>query len=489
MAAEWQRVRAVFEELIERDLAEARAELDRLQAREPEVAAEVRSLLDHHSHAGQFMDTPAIANDPDAFDDAPVVAGEAIGPYRIEREIGRGGMGRVFLATDTRLNRSVALKLLPAAVANHPGQRERLRREARAAASLSHPGICTVFALEEIDDRIVIASEFIDGQTLRAEIATGKKLPAAALEQAALELANALASAHERGITHRDLKPENILRAADGRLKILDFGLALQESLAPDDAQPRLTADGTLLGTPAYMAPEQLKGEPADARSDVFSLGVVLYELATGVHPFEAATPLATAARVLESTPARLTEVRADLPSHLVTAIERALAKRPADRFANASALGAVLRAADVGLAASGADVRQWWRRHQVVAIVLYLLATAAAWQVKEWVPGVARILFPFVGILSVVAAVFRGHLLFAEANNHASFADERARAKPVTAVTDVMIALALLWAGALANNRHEVWSLLIMGLGVGIALARFVVERSTERGAFGSGA
>jgi predicted Ser/Thr protein kinase len=481
MPATWQRIREVFEDLVERDADEARADLARLQAREPDVASEVASLLDHHSRAGQFLSVPAIANDPEAFDDAPVAPGEMIGAYRVEREVGRGGMGRVFLATDTRLQRAVALKLLPAAVASHPGQRERLRREARAAAALTHPGICTVYALEEIDDRLVIASEYIEGRSLRDEFAGGRAT-AVALEKAAIELADALASAHERGITHRDLKPENIMRAADGRLKILDFGLATVESAA-DGPGPRLTAEGMLLGTPAYMAPEQLKGEAADARSDVFALGVLLYEFAAGAHPFEASTPLATAARVLESQPLPMAQVRSDIPTPIAEAIGRALAKRPGDRFANAGELRAALNGGEARPVR--AEVTRWWRRHQIIVIVLYLLASAAAWQVKEWVPGVARVLFPFVGVLSVVGAVFRGHLVFAEQNNHASLAAERALAKPVTAVTDVLIALALVADGLIANERHEVWALLIMGLGVGIALARVVVERATTRGAF----
>jgi serine/threonine-protein kinase len=482
MPAPWQRVREVFEELIEHDAEDARAELARLQANEPEVASEVRSLLEHHSQAGAFMSQPAIASDPDAFDDAPVGAGELVGVYRIEREIGRGGMGRVFLATDTRLHRAVALKLLPSTVASHPGQRERLRREARAAAALTHPGICTVYALEEIDDRLAIVSEYVDGRSLRDEIAAGRA-SAATLEGAAIELADALASAHERGITHRDLKPENIMRAAGGRLKILDFGLAVVDG-AGDMPGPRLTAEGTILGTPAYMAPEQLKGEPADPRSDVFALGVLLYEFATGAHPFAATTALATAARVLEHHPAPTAQVRSDIPARLADAIDRSLAKRPGDRFQHAGEFRAALNGADGGMPRRR-DVTRWWRRHQIVATVLYLLASVAAWQVKEWVPGVARVLFPCVGILAVIGAVFRGHLVFAEQNNHVTFAAERARAKPVTAVTDVLIALALVADGLIANGGHEVWSLLIMGLGVGIALARLVVEPATTRGAF----
>ncbi|MEQ1870190.1 MAG: serine/threonine-protein kinase [Vicinamibacterales bacterium] len=488
MSASWARVRDLFETLVEHSADDARDALERLQEREPEVAAEVRSLLDHHRRAGGFMQTPAAALDADAFDDTPLVVGERIGAYQVEREIGRGGMGRVFLATDTRLHRPVALKLLPLAVAADSGQRERLRREARAAAQLSHPGICIIYALEEIDGHVLIVSEYVEGRSLGAEIGEGLRATAAIVERAAVELSDALASAHARGITHRDLKPDNVMRAVDGRLKILDFGLALMDTgMSAHPAQPRLTMAGAVLGTPAYMAPEQLKGEPADARSDVFALGVVLYELAAGVHPFAAATPLATAAGVIERTPAALTTFRTDLPSRVIGAIERALSKRAADRFATAAEFrdAVVSENGAQGRPAAPQDVAAWWRRHQLVAIALYFLASGVAWQVKEWVPGMASVLFPCVGILAIVGAVFRGHLLFAERMNHQSFARERARAGAVTGVTDVMIAVALIVAGGLVNAGHEVWSLLIMGLGVGVALARVLVERATTLAAF----
>jgi serine/threonine protein kinase len=407
-----------------------------------------------------------------------------VGPYLVDREIGRGGMGRVFLATDTRLHRSVALKLLPARTADHPGQRERLRREARAAAVLSHPGICTIYALEEIDNRLLIVSEYVQGHSLREEISGGRPPAGAEVERAAVELSEALAHAHQRGITHRDLKPENIMRAADGRLKILDFGLALIDEATVDMA--RLTVAGAVLGTPAYMAPEQLRGESADSRSDVFSLGIVLHELATGVHPFDAPTPVATAARVLESAPPRLADRRPDLSPRVAAAIDRALAKTPADRFASAAEMRASLTASAIQPVSALPSIAVWWRRHQMVVIGLYLIATVAAWQVKEWVPGPPHVLFPFVGILAVVGALFRGHLLFAEWANHAAFPAERLRAQPVTLVTDVLLGLALLADGGLANGGHEVASLLVMAFGVSIALARVVIERSTSRSAFG---
>ena len=198
-----------------------------------------------------------------------MAAGTDIGPYRIVEEIGRGGMGVVYDAEDTRLRRTVALKALPAEYARDPVRRERLTREARAAAALTHPSIATIYALEEHDGSLYLVSELVRGQTLRDELARGP-LPPERLLPTLIELASGLAAAHAAGIVHRDFKPENIVRCLDGRVKILDFGLA---RLAANET--RLTQTGTALGTPGYMPPEQLAGQDVDARTDVFAFGVV----------------------------------------------------------------------------------------------------------------------------------------------------------------------------------------------------------------------
>src|SRR5207247_1172829 len=166
---------------------------------------------------------------------------------------------------------------LPPRFTRDPAHRERLRREARAAAALTHPAICTVYALEELDEGLFIATEFVDGHTLREDMSSGGPRPAGEVVRTARELAGALAAAHAKGITHRDLKPENVMRTADGRLKILDFGLARIDTpdASPSAGRPLATLPGVLLGTPAYMAPEQLNGQPADARTDVFAYGVL----------------------------------------------------------------------------------------------------------------------------------------------------------------------------------------------------------------------
>lgn len=223
MQADWSRIRDLFERAIDEQPSDVRAWLDREAGGDPRVQAEVLSLIEHHARVGTFLNEPPSV-EPDPLDDPPLAPGRVIGPYTIIREAGHGGMGRVYAAADARLGRIVALKTVRALT--DPAQRERLRREARAAAALTHPEICTVYALEEIEGDLFVATEFIEGRTLRQEMASGERSTGPELLQTAREIADALAHAHGTGMTHGDLKPENVMRMSNGRLKILDFGLA-----------------------------------------------------------------------------------------------------------------------------------------------------------------------------------------------------------------------------------------------------------------------
>jgi predicted Ser/Thr protein kinase len=487
---QWRRVRDLFERALEREEGDVRPWLLREAADDPAVQAEAASLLEHHSRAGAFLSEPVVPRVSHLLDEdsARFEPGAAVGPYTVVRELGRGGMGRVYLATDSRLGRTVALKALPPALTRDPQQRERLRREARAAASLTHPNICTIYALEELDDDVFIAAEYIDGRTLREEIDSAQRPSPAELLASARALADALACAHAAGIVHRDLKPENVMRGRDGRLKILDFGLARMDPGVNKDTLPRVTLPGAVVGTPAYMAPEQLNGERGDARTDVFALGMLLYEYACGVHPFEAQTPLALAARILESEPRALRKVRTDVPLVMAMVIDQCLRKKPGDRFPSAAAVGQALARADAGAVMSSAgQVTTWWRTHQIVALGLYFAAVALAWWVKEQRHGVTDAAFVLVGVAAAVAGIFRGHLLFTERMNREAFAPERRRAEPVTLLVDSLIGLILAGEGWLLTLSRPVAGLLTIALGVGIVLTRLVIERSTERSAFGS--
>ncbi len=452
------------------------------------MIAEVRSLLHHHSRAGAFLDAPVLdaASDLLTDEDERFDTGASIGAYTIRMPLGRGGMGHVYLATDTRLGRDVALKVLAPPLVRDPVQRERLRREARAAASLSHPGICTVYALEEIGDEVVIASEYVDGRLLREEIALDPRPDAAAVLRTAVDLAGALAAAHARGITHRDLKPENIIRARNGALKVLDFGLALVVDMAmPGVDTPRVTTPGTLIGTPAYMAPEQLNGRAADARTDLFAFGLVIPEYATGVHPFAASTPLAMTARILEAAQHPLSAARPDLSPALIAAVQRCLMKRPDDRFGSAAELLSSLQVYDSRT--DVAPVVGWWRTHMVSVFLLYAAALVAGWFVKEWERSWADAVFVLLATLGTAGGMLRGHLLFAERTHpRARLLRELARSQLPLAFIDLVMSAGLLGIGVWAARSRSVAGALIIGLGVGIALARLVLERSTTEAAFG---
>jgi hypothetical protein len=478
---QWQRVRQLFERAVEAPDAGWLADE---AADDPEVRAEVESLLRHHAGAGDFLTRPAADSLPVLFEREGFAPGQVLGVYTIVREIGRGGMGRVYLATDGRLGRTVALKALPPELTDDPAQRERLRREARAAAALAHPGICTVYALEELDGQLFIVSEFVDGHTLREEIASGRRPNDREAMATARELAAALASAHAAGITHRDLKPENVMRTRDGRLKILDFGLARLDGVAAAPGDARVTLPGTIVGTPAYMAPEQLNGGPADARADVFAFGVLLYEFVCGVHPFHADTPFAQIARVLDSEAAPIARWTAGPAAALADVVWRCLRKAPADRFASAVDLVAALdeRAAAPWSGRAGA----WWRAHHLIVIGLYFLAAVLAWQIKEWDGGrFTSALFMTIGVAATIGGVFRGHLLFTERVNPAGLRAEQRRAAPVTFATDLAMALALAGGGLLLSPSREVVAVLTIAYAVGLALARTLLEPSTTRAMF----
>jgi serine/threonine protein kinase len=492
---QWQRVRELFEDALDTPPDNLEAWFSAQSSEDADVLAEVRSLLTHSSRVGAFLAEPLDAQMPQLLDDQPLQAGQTIGAYTIVREVGRGGMGRIYLATDTRLGRQVALKALPAQTTSDSRQRERLRREARAAASLTHPGICTVYALEELDGDLFIATEFLDGATLREEISKGPRPSAEQVIDTAKQLANALASAHAGGIVHRDLKPENVMRTQDNRLKILDFGLARLDSSAFDGAQ--VTQTGMLVGTPAYMAPEQLNGSPGDARSDVFAFGVLIYEFACGTHPFEAATPVAVAARVLETGAQPLESRCPSLPPGLLAIIDRCLRKAPVDRFPSAVELNDALEQLD---ASSQSDqptmpqpsapprtrVLSWWRTHQIIVVGLYASAAIFGWNVKEWLHGPTTALFITMGIGAVVGGVFRGHLVFTQWMNPGGLHRERRRAMPATLTVDCIMGLALAIDGLMLSASEPLMAVLAFGLAAIIVLARILLEPATTHAAFG---
>ena len=490
------RVRDLFEGAVDRESAEAQAWIAREAADDPVVQLEVQSLLHHHSRAGAFLQRAVAEAVPGLLDDEPLPAGASIGPYTIVREIGRGGMGCVYLARDERLGRMVALKAMAPHLIRSAAHRERLRREARAAATLTHPGICTVYALEEVGGDLYIATELVDGHTLREEMASGSRPAPPEVVRMAHDLASALASAHEHGVVHRDLKPENVMRTRDGRLKILDFGLARIDTEAGSASRapaavlpvsaPFVTEPGVTIGTPAYMAPEQINGETPDARTDVFAFGVLVYEYACGAHPFDGSAPLAIVARILESDARPIASRCPGLPVRLTAVIERCLRKRRDDRFASATDLLAAL--ADAGDDAPAAAHAVWWRVHQVIVSALYVTAAGLGWLIKEWwieTPLTVAV-FIALGAGATIGAVLRGHLVFTEWNNRAHLTRELRRTRRAAVLLDTLFAAMLAVDAVMVTPVRALGALFALSLGLGIALAAIVLEPATTAAAFG---
>jgi serine/threonine-protein kinase len=280
--------------------------------------------------------------------------GRTLGHYRIVEKLGEGGMGVVYLAHDTRLGRNVALKLLPKEALQNPDSLVRFEREAKVVAALSHPNIVTLFAVEEEQNIRFLTMELVDGKTLDQLIPLGG-LDAAALLRIAVPLADAVAAAHQRGITHRDLKPGNVMVTRDGRVKVLDFGLA--KLFAEDSTQlhglpnQTLTREGRVVGTLAYMAPEQLQGKSLDARVDVFALGVVLFEMATGARPFQGQNSADLISAVLRDQPPQARRLKPELPAGVGDVIMRCLEKAPEARYASAAEVRDALSQAQMDLA------------------------------------------------------------------------------------------------------------------------------------------
>jgi predicted Ser/Thr protein kinase len=262
--------------------------------------------------------------------------GQPISHYRILQKIGEGGMGIVYLAQDTLLGRKVAIKFLPDFLEQHETARKRFVREARSAAALDHPYICSIHDVGETEGKSFIVMEFLEGQTLRGRLAQGT-VPLKQAMQWAVQIAEALAEAHEKGIVHRDLKPANIMLLRTGHAKVMDFGLAKQVSASSqaDNQEETLTAltmKGTTVGTIPYMSPEQVQGKTVDLTSDLFSFGIIIYEMLTGINPFKRDSGFDTADAILREAPAPISKYRNDVPQPLATLIHELLAKDPKDR-------------------------------------------------------------------------------------------------------------------------------------------------------------
>lgn len=351
-AERWKLVNDLFQSAVERAPGERAAFLDEACHGDGDLRREVGSLLTSYERSENFIELPAFQVAPELVtnDRAGALVGKLIGHYRIESLIGVGGMGEVYLARDEQLGRKAALKLLPDSLTTDETQLSRFKNEARTASSLNHPNILTVYEIGAEGNRQFIATEFIEGITLRASLARGRINPHAALEIAA-QVASALAAAHEAGVVHRDIKPENIMLRPDGYVKVLDFGIAklTEQRFASDNHTGETkaglqTRPGLVLGTARYMSPEQARGQKVDARSDIWSLGVVLYEMVGGRPPFRGETPSDCIASILTTEPPPLSAVLPDVPLELESILQKALRKNTDERYQTIKEMLAELR-------------------------------------------------------------------------------------------------------------------------------------------------
>ena len=364
----WKQIDDLFGAALELDPDERRAFLDRACAGDGALREEVEKLLESDGRARDFIETPVVVVAPELFQNqrTALAAGHQFGPYTILSPLGSGGMGDVYLARDTRLARKVALKLLPADFAADRQRVLRFRQEARAASALNHPNIITVYEIGECDGSHFIATEYIEGDTLRRLV--GKKGSVADSVDVVAQIAGALAAAHDAGIIHRDIKPENVMRRPDGYVKVLDFGLAKPiarlgaathteagdtasvrvgaktESTAAEPAGLVRTDTGVVMGTVRYMSPEQARGEALDSRTDVFSLGAVFYELLTGSPPFTGETMAVIFDAILNRAPAPPSRINPDVPPELERILLKTLEKDRELRYQTAADLRADLK-------------------------------------------------------------------------------------------------------------------------------------------------
>jgi len=336
----WQQVKQIFNSAITYRPEERGLFISQACFGDEELRSEVESLIASHEESGSFIDKPAfeaaaalLANEK-----AELRSGQTFGSYEVISFLSRGGMGEVYLAEDKRLGRKVALKLLPASFTTDADRLRRFEQEARAASALNHPNIITIYEIREAAGSHVIATEFVEGETLRHRLS---RAPLALSEtlHIAMQVADALAAAHKAGIIHRDIKPENIMLRPDGYVKVLDFGLAkLSEQATPAVAAeaPTIqvrTGSGIVIGTAGYMSPEQARGLGVDHRSDIFSLGAVIYEMLARRKPFEGDTPSDTLAAILKTEPPPLARVAHGVPAELVRIVNKSLRKDREERY------------------------------------------------------------------------------------------------------------------------------------------------------------
>jgi serine/threonine protein kinase len=461
--------------------------------RDAEIRAQVSALLE--SHGLEFGDTETRNMPSPPVSSAPrSLVGHQIGTYVIQRELGRGGMGIVYLAHDMRLGRTVAIKALSPDYSHSPDVRQRLLNEAKMAAALTHPGIAAVYALEEFQGELYLACEYVPGVPLRALVASGP-LPIEDVIDIGLQLARALAEAHTKGIVHRDIKPENVIKTPSGVIKVLDFGLARAEYAT----RLGLTQPGMIVGTPAYLAPEQALGKETDFRTDIFALGLLMYELASGTNPFIAGTIAATINRIINDDPPPLSRVRPHNFPALDRVIQRCLQKDPDSRcrstqeiIGNLERLHHKSRSSaddmpldDLAPRSSPPRARRWLVNHHVIISVVYVLLLYPAWYARGWLAAPWNSAFIMILLGAAAAgASLRLHVWFTAITFPQQLAEQQAAAQRWTRACDVVFAIVQIGAALGISDMHPEFAMLFVSASVAILVASFVIEPATVRAA-----
>ena len=409
--------------------------------------------------------------------------GMRVGPYEILALLGQGGMGEVYRARDPRLGRDVALKTIGSGMTLDAEHMQRFEREARAAGTLNHPSILTVFDVGSVDGTPYLVAELLQGLSLRERLENGR-LPVREAIGIGIQLAQGLAAAHARGIVHRDLKPENVLCTAEGRIKVVDFGIA-RHVTSVSATQTGLTADGMQPGTLGYMAPEQLRGRPVDARADVFAFGVMSYELATGVHPFGGGDPAALLERFVSDDPPLWKRI--ELPG-LDAVIRKCLQGEPSARYASGTELvGALQRLQSVPAAAPVApspsmEGAWWWKFHQVAVAALTIIAVATIWQRKDWLAPYGSAAFIISLVFGTITTTLRLHMWFVSQVHPASLLALRTRVLRAVVICESILVAGLLAMGIHLTGPHDGTAAELVIIALLLLLSLLVIEPATTR-------
>lgn len=480
--ARWKQLQRIFDGALAQPVEHRRAWVRQACGGDPALLLEVEALLDaHESPDDGFLEKPAHL-DPADLD--PLPEGTRLGSYRIVREIGRGGMGIVYQAEDN-LGRSVAIKTLPPILAADVRLRERLAREARAAATITHTAVATVYVFGEIDGHLVIVSEYVPGETLRTVLRRGP-LESSRARALATQIAAALSAAHAAGVIHRDLKPENVVVTPAGLVKVVDFGIA---RIQPPEAA-RLLASSTGVGTPGYMAPEQLAGGVVTPGTDVYAFGIVFNEMLTGRHPLDHSPSAFARDSSAFRAPADKGGV---IPARLAAIIARCVNPDPNGRYASGSELLAAFADDETTAPApSGSDTRDvgsarwWWEFHQAATAVVYSLMICPAWSARSNIGGrIGGALFFVTLIAVIVATILRLHLWFTSRFYPSELRWARRRTARWIRAADWLFAGALAVSGILVGEDRTPVAIVLVGVAVGAAIAFLIIERATARAAF----